>query len=249
MHNKIQFFIVVHSINIIEVFEKTKRYSKLPTYKYLLVGNIDEDYSSNIIIQCNKLDNNIENKNNFLAYTGWYALANNPELLGECEYTCLLEYDTDVTDYFNIDSIITSLDSIDINVWGITGMETCFGIFEKSHFTSGLFTYFKEKNIKELTISNKMWMTTNNMFFRTQFLKQYMTDKFTTDFFNHIDNDKMAGHFLERFLSIYCYYKNIKFGILANSGLVHRGYDSHSTQNIYSSTRGYEQFKLINNIK
>jgi threonyl-tRNA synthetase len=41
------------------------------------------------------------------------------------------------------------------------------------------------------------------MFFRTQFLRDYITDEFTIDFFNHIDNDKMSGHFLERFLSVY----------------------------------------------
>lgn len=248
MQDKIQFFIVIHNINIIDVFEKVGKYNKLPNYTYLLVGDIAEDYSSDKIIQCNKLNNNIEHKNNFLAYTGWYALVNNTELLGNYEFTCLLEYDTDVEEYFNLDDILLQLNSIDINVWGITGMETHSGIFEKSHFTTGLFTYFKEKNIKELITNHKMWMTTNNMFFRTPFLRDYITDEFTTDFFTHIDNDKMSGHFLERFLSIYCFYKNIKFSILDKSGLVHRGYDSHSTQNIHSSDRGYKQFKTINNI-
>jgi len=248
MQNKIQFFIVIHNISIIDVFERSGKYSKLPNYTYLLVGNTDKDYSSDKIIQCNKLTNNIEQKNNFLAYTGWYALVNNAELLGDYEFTCLLEYDTDVEEYFNLDDILLRLNNTDVSVWGITGMETHSGIFEKSHFTTGLFTYFKEKNIKEITTNNKMWMTTNNMFFRTDFLRDYITDKFTTDFFNHIDNDKMSGHFLERFLSIYCYYRNVKFNILDNSGLIHRGYDSHSTQNIYHSDRGYKQFKNIINI-
>ena len=248
MKDKIQFFIVVHNINIINVFEKEGKYSKLPNYTYLLVGDAAEDYTSDKIIQCNKLTVNIEHKNNFLAYTGWYALANNAKLLRDYEFTCLLEYDTDVEECFNLNDILLRLNNTGINVWGITGMETHSGIFEKSHFTTGLFTYFKEKNIKELTTNNKMWMTTNNMFFRTQFLRDYITDEFTTDFFNHIDNDKMSGHFLERFLSIYCYYRDIKFSILNNSGLVHRGYDSHSTQNIHSSNRGYKQFKTINNI-
>ena len=248
MQDKIQFFIVVHNINIIDVFEKVGKYNKLLNYTYLLVGDVAEDCSSDKIIQCNKLTNNIEHKNNFLAYTGWYALVNNTELLGNYEFTCLLEYDTDVEEYFNEDDILLRLNNTDINVWGITGMETHSGIFEKSHFTTGLFTYFKEKNIKELITNHKMWMTTNNMFFRTPFLKDYITDKFTTDFFNHIGNDKMSGHFLERFLSIYCFYRNIKFSILDKSGLIHRRYDSHSTQNIHSSNRGYKQFKTINNI-
>lgn len=248
MYNKIQFFIVVHNINIINVFERDGKYNKLPNYTYLLVGNTKEDYSSNKIIQCNKLSNNIEHKNNFLAYTGWYALVNNAELLRDYEYTCLLEYDTDIEEYFDLDIILSTLNSKDAEVWGITGMDTHSGIFDRNHFTTGLFTYFKEKNINSISVNNKMWMTTNNMFFKTDFLKKYITDIFTTDFFNHIGNDKMAGHFLERFLSIYCYYRNIKFDILNNSGFIHRGYDSHSTQNIYSSSRGYEQFKIKNNI-
>lgn len=248
MHNKIQFFIVVHNINIINVFEKNGRYNRLPNYTYLLVGDAAENYSSDKIIQCNKLPKNIENRPNFLAYTGWYALVNNPELLKNYEFTCLLEYDTDVEEDFNINNIITSLCNTDTDVWGITGMGIHAGIFEKNQFTTGLFSYFKVKDIQTLKVNNKMWMTTNNMFFKTQFLKDYITDQFTTDFFEHIGDDRMAGHFLERFLSIYCYYRNNKFDILNNSGLVHRGYDSHSTQNIYSSSRGYEQFKITNNI-
>jgi len=248
MQDNIQFFIVVHNINIINAFERAGKYSKLPNYTYLLVGDAVDDYSSDKIIQCNKLPNNIEHKNNFLAYTGWYALVNNVGLMKDYEFTCLLEYDTDVEEVFNADSISQRLDDANISVWGITGMETHSGIFEKSHFTTGLFTYFKEKNIKELTTNNKVWMTTNNMFFRTQFLRDYITDEFTIDFFNHIDNDKMSGHFLERFLSVYCFYRNINFSILDKSGLIHRGYDSHSTQSIHSSNRGYIQFKTINNI-
>jgi hypothetical protein len=58
----------------------------------------------------------------------------------------------------------------------------------------------------------------------------------------------MSGHFLERFLSIYCFINNIQFDIIEQSGLVHRGLDSHRTQNIFNTNRGYEQFKAINKI-
>jgi len=246
--NNIQFFIVVHSIKIIEAFEKAQKYQKLPNYTYLLVGNHSENYTSDKIIQCNTLENNIEEKANFLAYTGWYALVHNLKLLKDIEYTCLLEYDTDVDECFNIDNILSELTNTNTQVWSISSMDVKAGILEKNKFTTGLFTFFKEKNIKEITLNNNVWMTTNNMFFRTNFLKEYITDKFTTDFFEHCGSDKITGHFLERFLSIYCFYKNIKFDVLPNLGLTHRGYDSHNTQGLHFGERGYIQFKIKNNI-
>lgn len=39
----IGFFIVVHSKSIIDLYEKTKKYEKLPNYKYLLVGRHESD--------------------------------------------------------------------------------------------------------------------------------------------------------------------------------------------------------------
>jgi hypothetical protein len=243
----ISFYIVVHSPAIINFFETSKKYEKLLNYKYLLVGNHEEDFSfNNKIIQCNKLTDNIEHNNYYLAYTGWYALAKNIKV--DTDFICFLEYDTDLLEDFNLDEFTRQIIDKNLNSCGLTYMPITAGIFETSQFTLKTLEYLRDNNIKEITPNNKNWMTTNNMIFKTSFLYEYFNDSFLLNFFKFLQNDKMSGHFLERFLSIFCFLKNIKFDIIEKSGLQHRGYDSHQTQNIYNSQRGYEQFKTVNKI-
>ena len=244
---KINFYIVVHSIGIIDFFEKTKKYEKLVNYKYLLVGNHEDNYSSEKIIQCNKLPDNIEHNRYYLAYTGWYALANNFKDI-DSEFICLLEYDTDVMPDFDLETFTKAVYSKSLNCCGLTYMPLHDGIFVNTQFTHKTLSYLKSKDIKEIKPTNSNWMTTNNMIFKTDFFYQYFEDTFIKEFLTYLENDTMSGHFLERILSIYCFIKGIKFDIIENSGLQHRGLDSHETQNIYHSNRGYEQFKATNQI-
>ena len=244
---KINFFIVVHSIGIINFFEETKKYEKLINYKYLLVGNSDIDYTSDKIIQCNKLEDNIEHNKNYLAYTGWYALAKNFKDI-DSEFICLLEYDTDIMPSFNLKTFTESILSKNLNCCGLTQMPLHDGIFVNTQFTHKTLEYLKEKNIREIKPTNSNWMTTNNMIFKTSFFYEYFKDSFIENFLLYLDNHPMSGHFLERILSIYCFLNGMQFDIIEDSGLKHRGLDSHETQNIYNSNRGYEQFKTINKI-
>jgi hypothetical protein len=244
---KINFYIVVHSIGIINFFEETKKYEKLSNYKYLLVGTPDKDYSTDKIIQCNRLRDNIEHNNNYLAYTGWYALANNFKSI-DSEYVCLLEYDTDIMPEFDLDRFTNAVVNKSLNCCGLTYMPLHDGIFVNTQFTYKTLEYLREKNIKEIKPTNTNWMTTNNMIFKTEFFYQYFKDPFIQEFLTYLNNDAMSGHFLERILSIYCFLQGIKFDIVEDSGLKHRGLDSHETQNIYNSNRGYEQFKTVNKI-
>lgn len=244
--NNIEFYIVIHDINTLLFFEQQKKYEKLKNYKYLLVGNHERDYSSDIIIQCNKLPNNIEASKNLLAYTGWYALAKN--IKPATKYICLLEYDVDIDDTFNLDAFSNIIHSNNKLCYGISCMDLHDGIFVRTQFTHKMLDYLKDKGITQITPNSKKWLTTNNIIFQTDFFINYFNDKFVTEFFTYLDNDKMSGHFLERLLSIYCFINNIKFGILEHSGLVHRGFDSHNTQQIYNSERGYERFKATNKI-
>jgi hypothetical protein len=243
----IDFYIVVHNINLINFFEDTEKYKDLVNYKYLLVGKHETDYSNNKIIQCDKLPDNIEDKNYYLAYTGWYALANNLTETNT-QYICFLEYDTDVMPEFNLSKLEDTVRQKDLDCCGLTYMPLHDGIFVNTQFTHKTLSYLKDQNIREIKPNNHNWMTTNNMFFKKDFLKKYFSDTFTKNFLIFLDNDPMSGHFLERFLSIYCFINNIQFDIIEQSGLVHRGLDSHRTQNIFNTNRGYEQFKAINKI-
>lgn len=242
------FYIVVHNIGIINHFEKTNKYSSLANYKYLLVGNHSQDYSSNKIIQCNLLPNNIEQYKYLLAYTGWYAVAYNKELFDNYEYVFLLEYDTDVEDNFKVGEFVPKVEKLNVDVCGLSQMPTHSGLLENSHFTTKLKSYLVETKNTNIKANNKNWLTTNNMMFKTEFFVRYLHDNFTKRFIDYVKEDVMAGHYLERYLSIYCFLNSIKFDIVEQAGLIHRGLDSHETQNIYHSHRGYEQFKAANKI-
>lgn len=250
MNNETLFLIVVHNKNIIDFFEENKKYQSFKNYKYLLVGNHQEDYNCKKIIQCNTLPNNIESKSNYLAYTGWYAAAHNPGIIDDYEYVCFLEYDTDPNNDFSLESFTEQIHNEKLDCYGINSIDNIRELFDRSQttFNGKLIKFLIKNNIKEIKPNNTDWIVTNNIVVKTEFFKKYFNDPLTIQFLEYLDNDKMSGHFLERYLSVYCYIKNIKFGIIKNSNLVHKGYDSHNTQGIYNSHRGYERFKTINKI-
>jgi len=248
MNNEILFLIVVHEKSLIDFFEKNQKYSALKNYKYLLVGNHKENFNDNKIVQCNLLPNNIEDKSNYLAYTGWYAAAHNPEITEKYRYICFLEYDTDPNECFSLDAFAESVYSKELKCYGINAIDNIKELFERTQFNTRLIKFLVKNNFNEIRPNNKNWIVTNNVVLKAEFLKEYFNDPLTVQFLEFLENDKMSGHFLERYLSVYCFIKDIKFDIIENSNLVHRGYDSHNTQGIYSSHRGYERFKIINKI-
>ena len=246
MQNKIIFYIVVHDINLINLFENTKKYSILQNYKYLLVGNHEKDYTSENIIQCNKLNNNIEEQNNYLAYTAWYALVKNITI--KEDYICLLEYDTDITNKFNYDNLILQLEKKDVNVYGFFNLDTTIGFLTNDIFSNKLIHFLKLKNIREIRPNNKKWIVTNNSIFKNSFLKEFIEDSFTQELFKYFNNDKMSGHYLERYLSVYCFIKDKIFSMIDGEMFIHRALDSHNTQNRKFGSEGYEKFKTANKI-
>ena len=71
-----------------------------------------------------------------------------------------------------------------------------------------------------------------------------MTKKFLT----FMQLDIMAGHYLERYLTTYCFLRNIDFGFINPCCFVHAALDSHNTQNRKDGPEGYERFKVTHQI-
>ena len=248
MKNKILFLIVVHNKSIIDLFESAKKYHKLTNYKYLLVGNHNTDHSNDIIIQFNKLEKNIEHNANYLAYTGWYAAAHNKEITNGYDYVCLLEYDTDINENFSITEFCNEVVSKNKKCYGITAMDSITELFARNHFSDKLIDFLIKNKITEIKTTQNRWITTNNVVFTTEFLDTYFNHYLTKEILIYFNNHKMSGHFLERYLSIFCFLYSVDFDIIKCNNMQHRGYDSHRTQNIFSSHRGYEQFKTTNKV-
>lgn len=243
--NSILFFIVVHDIKIIKAFEDSNKYSCLPAYKYLLVGDHHDDYTSDKIIQCNKLINNIEDKKNYLAYTAWFAAANNDIIPLEFKYVFFLEYDTVFIDSSQISLVIENIFKEGKNVYGTNPFCTTSCFLDDSIFNSLLVSFLIKKNITDLPAKNKQWMATNNMAFDVSFLREFFADNLTKDFLFFLNNHKMAGHNLERFLSVYCFLRYKPFGFITPLCIKHEALDSHNTQGRHAD---YEKFKITNKI-
>lgn len=246
MQNKILFAVVVHDIQIINIFEQNNKYKNFQNYIYILVGKHNQDYSSDKIIQCDRLEDNIEDNKNYLAYTGWYAVSKNIDKIPEkYEYIFFLEYDTFLEDFDSFNEMIKNIIVDNKNIYGFHkfSINSCF--LDKSIFNILLVDFLKEKGFRSITTNNKFWMATNNMVFKRKILIDFFRNELTIDFLNYLKNDIMAGHNLERFLSVYCFLNNIKFDFLNPNCFKHEAMDSHNTQ---GRNHVYEKFKTINKI-
>ena len=249
MHSKSTLFlIVVHNKKIIDLFESTNKYNKLINYKYLLVGNQITDFSNEKIIQCDRLPYNIEDKQHYLAYTGWYAAAKNPEIVKDYDYICFLEYDTDFDDNFSLENFVNHIYKEQKKCYGIASLDTKIGFLQKSPFSEKLISFLIRENLTEIKSTSKKWIVTNNAVFQKQFLIDYFNDTLTQDLLIYLNNDVMSGHFLERYLTTYCFVRGIKFGLIDDCHMHHKALDSHGTQNRKFGPEGYERFKAFNKI-
>jgi len=246
MQDNIIFAIVVHSKQIIELFESSQRYKDLKNYVYILVGIHNEDYTSDKIIQCDRLMDNIEDNKNYLAYTGWYAVAKNLNLIGkQFKYIYFLEYDTNITEPSDLKTMIFNIFEGDKKVYGFHAFELHSCFLDNSIFNSLMVSFLKEKGYRSVRGNNNNWMATNNMVFERNFLVDFFNDEMTIDFLKYLKNDKMSGHNLERYLSVYCFLKNVQFDFVNPNCFKHEAMDSHNTQ---GRNNVYEGFKTVNKI-
>jgi hypothetical protein len=226
---KILYCIVVHDKRIIDHFEKENKYKNFENYVYLLVGNHNEDFSSEKIIQCNKLPNNIEHNKNYLVYTAMYALAKNINIIPEdINYVFFLEYDVTL----DSTNVIKNVEETNESVYGVSIMPIEYCINKQCPFSSGLVNYLIHKRVKE--IKKQDCLSTNTVLLKKQFLIDYFNDSFTLDFLDYLNNNEYSGHYLERYLSIYCILKNIKY-IVIDCKFEHSALDSHNTQGRYEN--------------
>ena len=149
-NERIIFYIVVHSPAIIEAFEREGKYSKLPKYKYVWVGKHEEDHTSELIIQCDRLICNDEMMKHWLAYTGWRAVATHPIIPDDVDYVCFLEYDSDICVPDGIDAMIENIFKEDKKVYGMFSLPVSNSFLEYSIFSKGLVDFLKSENIREI---------------------------------------------------------------------------------------------------
>lgn len=221
---KIIYYIIIHDPKIIIYFEKIGKYIPLKNYKYLLVGNHDIDYSNENIIQCDRLLNNIEHCNNFLAYTGWWAVVKN-NIGTEFDYIVFLEYDTNIINIEHLEEMETNILNSEWEMMGIVGMSTSICFLPAQHEFSKLINYDD---------SGKFWMVTNNIIFKRTRLESFISDPMLQKVFDYLGNEVGCGHMLERYTTLYALVNKVPYGIISPYCLEHLALDSHSTQGRHS---------------
>jgi len=107
---EIEVFIVCHDEKIIIEQESSKKYTNIPLYRYIFVGNgsisLLEQFGEKVIIARN-LPDNIEQHKNLVASTAWYAVYKNN--LVRTPYISMLEYDNVLSEHFYFANITTLL--------------------------------------------------------------------------------------------------------------------------------------------
>ncbi len=96
-------FIICHDQEIIQEIEQENRFSSLPSYTYLFVGDCPTEkieHLNNLFV-CRRLKHNIEQYKNLVSFTAWYAVSKNK--LAKNKNVALLEYDSILSgDFYNV---------------------------------------------------------------------------------------------------------------------------------------------------
>lgn len=237
MNKDIIYLIVVHDPKIIAHFENIGKYTQLVNYRYLLVGKHIDDYTSNNIIQCDRLVNNIEDHNYYLAYTAWWAVGHNlMDVISE-KYLFFLEYDTNIVNHEDIAIMESNILSGEDKILGISSLPVNVS-YLSSHFCDRVRKFLSK--FEYPMPKTDWWMTTNNIVFDRDTFKIFTSSKILNDLMYYMENSTMSGHDLERFTTYYASLNDIKYGVISPVCFEHMQLDSHSTQ---SMNYKYQQFR------
>jgi len=178
-----------------------------------------------------------------LAYTGWFATVANKLIPDDIEYVCFLEYDTDLINVEDFNVMLKNVFIEDKEVYGMFNLPISNSFLDNSIFSKGLIDFLKANGYREIKPNNEKWIVSNNAIFKKDALHKFFECPMTINLLNYLNVDRMAGHFLERYLSVYCFIKNVEFGFINPCCFVHAALDSHNTQNRKDGPEGYERFK------
>ena len=226
----IDYFVICHDQNLILDFIKEDKFSELPNYKFLFVGNKQTDLIEvleNVII-CNKLKDNIEHYPKLCSFTAWYAVSKNN--LPQGDYCCLLEYDIELSKGFHEE-----------NLKIISNSDLCAYLREPindpmfSKSTPWLDLILKECNIDTKKIYNKeFWYCTTNFIINNNLLKDF------NDWFYKIadvfKNDDLGSYMHERMINIYFIINDYNIEYIENK-LKHFQLCSHKKEDLYGLSK------------
>jgi hypothetical protein len=223
----IDYFIVCHDQDIIIDSLQKNKFSALPNYKFMFVGNKPTNLIEDIenVIICNRLEFNIENYPKLCSFTAWYAVSKNG--LSKQKHCCLLEYDVELSQDFH-EKNLKAISNADVCSYFVELIDD--PMFSKS--TPWLGVFFKKYGINTPKIyEEKFWYCTTNFILRNDILEKF------NDWFYEISSmfkDCDLGAYMhERMINVYCILNEIKIEYIKNK-LKHFQMCSHKKEDLYN---------------
>jgi hypothetical protein len=234
------YYIFVHDPEIINLLEERKEFYNLKDYNYVLLSNKTFTNIPKGVIVSKDFELNIEANKNYLQFTGWYCLAANK--IPKTDYITLLEYDVRVKDYTH-EKILQAIDTEGLDCYGFAHLPKTSSFLNNDIFSNGLTEYLDSRNVAPHSIINDNlntnWIVTSNITIKTEKFLKLVRSEFFINFLNYLNNNKMSGHFLERFITVYLTMMRWSYGFIENC-ITHYAADSHNTQH---RNHVYQKFK------
>jgi hypothetical protein len=222
----IDYFIICHDQDIIMDALQKNKFSGLPNYKFMFVGNKPTNLIENTenVIICNKLEFNIEQYTKLCSFTAWYAVSKN--VLSEKKYCCLLEYDIELSQDFH-----------EKNLEAISKAAVCSYFTELidnpvfSDATPWLRAFFKKYNINTSKIyEEKFWYCTTNFIVRNDILKNF--NNWFYEIASMFKDCDLGSYMHERMINVYCILNEINIEYIKNT-LKHFQLCSHQKKDLF----------------
>jgi hypothetical protein len=233
--NFVKTFIFIHDQDLLLEFESINKFGGFNDYKYVFVGNrpVDKiDHMTNVIISRN-YEGHLEGYPQLTSFTGWYTLWKHN--LIDSEYVNLFEYDINYVPDF--EPTLHKFYYEKSEMIGYIPFPAHHNMFVRHKpFIHGLFNAIKQvygmdisKTINDAIDTKAItnWSATSNTTFRKDVFEKYM--EWFLPLVGLIKDDKNAGHYHERSITIFSMMNKKKFLLTANF-IKHFQMDSHKTQ-------------------
>lgn len=205
-------FVMIHDQDLLLELIANGKYKNLENPKFIFVGNrnCDKIRERKDVVIARELRHNIEEYNNFTAFTGWYAIWKNK--LSPRGNVLLLEYDVDIEPTFrpynrfftkNNHGFVGYIPFSMHNNFFIESVEHNRGIFEviSKLWKTDVYSVFKLMIDNHPQKDTLVWPSTSNCYMRRDVFNKWM--EYFEATIPYMKEDPMAGHGYERAISYF----------------------------------------------
>lgn len=209
---KIKTFILCANQEIIFQSIEAGKYSDIGDYAFLFLGagNTSKvEHLDNVII-CRNLPNNIEDKPNWLIYTGWYALYHN-NLLDGLDRFRVMDYDIDIIKFNNETKYdLKSSMGFDFGDHFFHGFPNVSTFIARVEREAGCSYGELIANYREFCGQSR-WFSGIDMLISVKLFRNFM--KWFEHLYVESENEKFISHHLERWVTVYLMLNKVEYEI------------------------------------